>query len=179
MSVATRIRPISRAEYERMVGLGLIGSDERVELIAGQIVRKMPQNPSHSAALTYASEAIRALFRSVVVFRVQMPLSLNGDSQPEPDVLVVRGQIADYALRHPEPDDCLLAIEVADTTLGDDRRNKISMYLQAGVPEVWLVDIPHRRVLRYTLADPDVPEVYGENGALPTEPPIPVIDLLP
>ena len=176
MSLATRARPISRVEYDRMVETGELGPDDRVELIEGQIVPKMPQNAPHSASVRKITRLMYGLFSNETI-SVQAPLALSYDSEPEPDIFVSRGDEENYRRRHPGPEDTILVVEVADSSLLGDRRRKVPMYLAAGVPEVWLVDLPNRRVLRY-LGDPDAPEVYGEEDALPTEPPLPVAGLL-
>ncbi len=152
-----------------MVEFGLIRPEERVELLNGAIVRKMWQKPSHSTATTLVADALRAVFGAGASIRVQMPIALSLRSEPEPDVLVGRGSARDYARAHPTPGEALLIVEVADSSIVEDRRDKVPMYLAEGVPEVWLLDLPHRRLLRYRSEGDEllIPAVFAEGDALP------------
>ena len=178
ITLAPRVRPVSRTEYDRMVELGLIGPDERVELINGVIVQKMPQKPPHSGVTSYLGDLVRDYYGSGTSVRIQMPFALSERSEPEPDVLVVRGGQLDYLSRHPTPEDVVLAVEVADSTVLPDRRDKVPMYMAEGVAEAWLLEIPNRRLLRFTQDDPVVPQIFAEGDALPIGG-VTVGDLLP
>jgi Uma2 family endonuclease len=137
------VRRWTRDEYERMGETGIIGPEERVELVDGEIVRMTPQGGRHARAIQAAGEALRKVLRGAFDIRVQLPLALDPCSEPEPDISVVRGNWRDYT-SHPES--AVLVVEVADTTLGYDRRVKASLYARAGVPEYWIVNLSDNRI---------------------------------
>jgi Uma2 family endonuclease len=148
-----RIRPLRRVEYEFLVTEGLL-DDSRVELLCGALVEMTPQGPLHANVVRrLAEKLIRSLSAGVHV-RVQMPLALSDESEPEPDVAVVPA--GDYDRAHPTH--ALLVIEVAETSLQKDRGVKTALYATAGIAEFWLVDLTravvevHRRPVlgRYT-----------------------------
>ncbi len=157
MSVQTLARPAvpvplrrlwSRDEYHRAHALGLFEPGERLELIRGEIIEKMPQKPFHATALSLSLEALYDLARSApnVSVRCQLPISLPGSSEPEPDLAVVRGSARDYQSRHPEPEEILLIVEVSDTTLSFDRTDKANLYAEAGIVEYWVLNVTDRLV---------------------------------
>ncbi len=128
----------TREEYERMAELGLFPPDQRVELIEGVVYDVTPQNSLHSTGVRLAEEALRSAFGRGFDCRVQMPLVLDPDSEPEPDLAVVRGTPRDFRDAHPTT--AVLVVEVADTSLGFDRR-KAPVYARHGIPELWIVDL--------------------------------------
>ena len=133
-------RLFTRAEYERAAELGLFGSEERLELIGGEVFRKMtPQRSLHATGVTLAAEALRRAFPEGCVVRVQLPLVLGDASEPEPDVCLVKGQIRDHLAAHPST--ALLVVEVADTSFVFDRTMKASLYASARIPEYWIVNL--------------------------------------
>lgn len=133
----------TRAEYHRAGELGLFGPEERLELIAGEVIRKVsPQKSRHATTVSCVNEALRAVFASGWVVRVQLPLAIGDDSEPEPDVAVVRGAPRDYLDEHPTT--AALVVEVADSTLRFDRTTKAGLYASAGVPEYWVIDANDR-----------------------------------
>jgi Uma2 family endonuclease len=144
--LADRVRRLTRDEYEQPVGLGVF-HDERVELLRGYIVRMSPQKSRHAAAvqsLTHALVlALVAAGRASV--RVQLPLSVGDDSEPEPDLALVPP--GEYRDRH--PDTALLVVEVAETSLADDKL-KAEIYASGGIPEHWIVDTVHGLVEVHT-----------------------------
>jgi Uma2 family endonuclease len=128
-------------QYERMGEAGILTPDDRVELLEGWIVDKMTQHPPHAAAIDFVQDALRAVLPAEWRLRDQKPVRIN-DSLPEPDVAVVRGPRERYARRHPVPADVALVIEVADTTLDEDRHRKGSIYARARIPVYWIVNLP-------------------------------------
>jgi Uma2 family endonuclease len=135
----------TRAEYERMVELGLLAPDSHVQLIDGEILEMPPQGAPHSATIGVIYEALRTIFKEKPFHvRSQMPLLVSDYSEPEPDLAVVRGQIRDYMRAHPAATDVVLAVEIAGSTIDLDRRRKAKIYAQAGIPEYWIVAIQER-----------------------------------
>jgi Uma2 family endonuclease len=137
-------------EYERLVKIGFFGPSDRAELIDGWLVDKMPQNPRHAAAVGIANEAIQELLPEGWTTRSQLPVRLPGDNAPEPDVVVVPAPKQRYAGRHPSEKDVALVVEVADTSLDDDRRLKLPQYARAKLPVYWIVNLEDCRVEVYT-----------------------------
>ncbi|HWP00396.1 MAG TPA: Uma2 family endonuclease [Methylococcus sp.] len=124
-------------EYHRMGEAGIFSEDHRVELIEGEIIDMAPIGSRHAEAV---SRLARLFIReTALVVRVQDPICLPGESEPQPDLAVVANR--SYADAHPGPDDVLLLIEVADASIDYDRRVKIPLYARHGIPEVWLVDL--------------------------------------
>jgi len=152
-------RKFTREEYSRLVESGILGENERVELIEGDIIQMAPVNPEHVTETLGLYERIRRLFGKGYLVRIQSPLSL-GESEPEPDIAVVRGKLIDY--RHTHPTTAVLVIEVAHTSLQYDREVKTGVYAKANIPEYWIIDLEHRRleVYREPIESADAPFGY-------------------
>lgn len=131
-------------EYYRMAELGVIGEDERVELLEGVIVRRTPQNRPHARITSRLNGRLsEVLPRQEYSIRVQLPLSVSDDSEPEPDLAVVREEDERTSPRE-HPVSALLVIEIADSSLRKDRELKSRIYARAGVPEYVLVDVARK-----------------------------------
>jgi len=137
-SAAVDVRYTAR-EYFGLVEKGLLQAGDHVELLEGVIVAMSPQNPAHATATTMASRALSRALRGRGVVRVQLPLVLSKRSVPEPDVALVEGMPEDYLDEHPRS--ALLVIEVADSSLAQDRLSKSRIYAAAEIPEYWLVNL--------------------------------------
>ena len=151
------------AEFERAIDLGLFGPDEHLELIDGEILRKVTQNPPHATALLKTDRILDALFGDGYVVRPQLPLNFGDASgeRPEPDIAVVRGSLEDFTERHPQT--AVLVVEISDATLDYDRSVKVPLYAAAGIPEMWIINVPERllEVYRQPVALPDTPRGHG------------------
>ena len=134
-------RRLRRVEYDQLVELGMFAG-ERLELLDGLLVVREPQHSPHATAVLLVRRALEAAFGAGWTIRTQMPFALDDDSEPEPDVLVVTGQIRDYTAAHPKR--CALLVEVADSSLPFDRRKKAVLYARAGVADYWIVNLPDR-----------------------------------
>lgn len=146
-------------DYYRMAEAGILSEDDRVELIEGVVVMMAPINPPHGGTVDETAELLRARCGDRAYLRIQGPLRLDGFSEPVPDILLLQRRPGGYRDRHPTPDDVLLLVEVADTTLRYDRNVKAPLYASHGVPEVWLVNIRGQVVEVYR--DPS-PEGYRD-----------------
>ncbi|MDX1933530.1 MAG: Uma2 family endonuclease [Capsulimonadales bacterium] len=174
-------------EFFRLARLGIFAPEERLELIQGEILRIMPTDPPHSATVELVRAAMVAAFAGTdVTFKSENPLVLSENDAPQPDVLVLRGSIREYARRHPGPEDVLLLIEVANSTLLTDRRNKSRLYADAGVPEYWIVNLRDRCVDVFRHPHSDGWETglsFGESERIAPlsapDRPLAVADLLP
>ena len=153
MSIAMHEWPrrhrISVEHYYRMAEAGLFATDERVELICGEIVDMPPMGTRHAAQLSRLVDLLSAALGDRGMVRVQLPLRLDDASEPQPDIAVVLPRSDYYEQRHPGGADTLLAIEISDTTLEFDRDVKAPLYIQQGVPECWVLDIRTNRLLRF------------------------------
>ena len=128
----------TRNEYYRMDELGWFRG-QRTELIDGEVMVMSPQGPLH----TTSTERVRMVLENAlgvgVWVRSQMPVVVSSSSEPEPDVSVVSGSLADYTSAHPTT--ALLVVEVSDSTLSYDRHQKSSLYARAGIVDYWIVDL--------------------------------------
>lgn len=149
---------LSVPQYHSMIDAGILTEDDPVELLEGWLVTKMPKNPPHRLSTQLTREALAYLLPVGWYVDAQEPMTLS-DSEPEPDVMVVRGQRRDYAERHPGPGDLALVVEVADATLQRDRTIKKQLYSRAGIPTYWLIDLINRQLDVYT-----EPFVAGEQA---------------
>lgn len=158
------LRRWTREEYERLVEVGVLGEDDHVQLIEGEIVEMTPQNAPHMVAVHLVADALRSTFGPGFSIRVQGPLALGIDSEPEPDVAVVRGSFRDYRDRHPTT--AVLVVEVADSTWRFDRERKSRAYARAGIHEYWIVNLETRTLEVYR--DP-AGDRYGTERVLQPE----------
>jgi Uma2 family endonuclease len=131
-------RRLRRVEYERLVDAGLL-DDEPIELLDGLMVFREPQSTPHAAAIQLAHEALRAAFGPGWHVRAQLPVALDDDSEPEPDISVVPGSPRDYVGSHPARP--VLVLEAARRSLGHDRTVKAALYARARVPDYWIVNL--------------------------------------
>ncbi|MBN9518728.1 Uma2 family endonuclease [bacterium] len=145
---AASMRRFTVAQYDRMINDGIIDDTDRVELLEGYVVLKMPGNPEHDGAVQAVADAFYARRPAGWCYRVQLGVRL-ADSEPQPDFAVVRAPAGTYRQRHPEPADIGLLVEVANTSLVRDTQDKVRMYATAGVPEYWVIDVTNRLVIAY------------------------------
>lgn len=145
---ADKIRRVSRAEFERMVELGLFDEDERIELLDGVLVKKMsPQEVPHAQVIEWLSNALSRAIGKAFAVRTQLPFAAGKYALPEPDVTVVR---ADRPRMRQHPSEALLVVEVSNEPFRRDRSAKLDIYARAKVPEYWLVDVKQRCIEVYS-----------------------------
>lgn len=138
----------SAEDFHRMAEAGILGEDDRVELIRGEVVELSPVGKRHMAALKRLMNALFPLQQAKkALLQVQDPLRLFPDTEPQPDLALLAYRDDFYRERVPEAKDALLVVEVAETSLDHDLKVKLPLYAQAGVPEVWVVDLEGKRVL--------------------------------
>ena len=133
---------MSVERYHALTRAGAFTEHDSVELLDGVVTEKMSKNPPHRIATRRCDLALARIVPVGWHVQNQEPITLQ-NSEPEPDVSVVRGQLLDYAERHPQMGDVALVIEVADTTLVTDRF-KGQLYAQAGIPVYWIVNLSDR-----------------------------------
>src|SRR5216110_377428 len=136
VEVARRLFTVE--EYHRMGEAGILGEDERVELIEGEIVQMAPIGPRHVGSVINANRLFITRLGDRAVVSPQNPVVIQPRSEPQPDLLLLRPRAVSYSREHPTPEDVLLAVEVADTTVRFDRLVKARLYARAGLAEFWL-----------------------------------------
>ena len=137
---------ISVDEYERMGQAGIFADYARLELLEGEIYEMSPIGSLHAACVKYLSAQLNHLFNGKFIVSTQDPIRLNDFSEPQPDIALLRWRDDFYRHAHPTPDDVLLVIEVADSTVETDRSYKIPLYAQSGIAEAWLVNLPEEQI---------------------------------
>ena len=148
MPLGTRHR-FSVEEYYRMAETGVLKPDARVELLNGEIIDMSPIGPFHGGVVNYLIEVFTAARRGRWVTAVQNPVHLSDDSEPQPDLLLLKPSADFYRKRHPRPEDVCLLIEVSDTSLATDRDDKLPAYGRAGIAEVWIVNLNEETIEVY------------------------------
>jgi len=133
-------------EFHRMREAGILGEDDRVELVAGEVVEMAPIGSRHAACVNRLVSLLGRAPSGAFILSVQNPLRLHARTELQPDVALLRPRDDFYASALPAPQDVLVVIEVADTSADADRALKIPLYAKAGVPEAWIVDLPGQTV---------------------------------
>ena len=159
MNVATpssdvheRQRRITVNEYHRMIEAGILGEDEHVQLITGTMVAMTPQGRPHARIIQRLNRLLVRVVGDDLEVLTQLPLTLLDDSEPEPDLAVVRAEEAQSREHHPRT--ALLVIEVAGESLRLDRKSKAALYARAGIPEYWIVNLAESTVEVHREPDP-------------------------
>jgi Uma2 family endonuclease len=140
---------LSVQQYHDMIRPGILEEGMPVELLEGLLVRQMTKNPPHAVATRLTRTALDRLVPSGWFVDSQEPVTTD-DSEPEPDVSVVRGKIRDYVHRHPRPKDSAMIVEVADSSLRRDRTTKKRIYARARVPVYWIINLIDRQIEVYS-----------------------------
>ena len=145
MSTLARTRCFTVDEYHRMGEAGILTEDDRVELIAGEIIERTPVGPLHAATVARLHRLFVERLGPRAVVWGQNPVRLAAEgSEPQPDLALLRPRPDHYAGALPEGADVVLLVEVMDTSAAYDRRVKLPLYARAGIAEVWLVDLDAR-----------------------------------
>jgi Uma2 family endonuclease len=136
-------------QYHHMIAAGILTEDDHLELLEGLLVTQMPKNPAHRFTTQSLRETLTALLPAGYFVDDQEPITTL-DSEPEPDIAVIRGMRRDFLDRHPTPADIALVIEVSDSTLKQDRDVKQRIYAAGGIPVYWLINLPQQLLELYT-----------------------------
>ena len=158
MQIPLTVRRWRRTEFDRLVDLGVF-EGEPLELIDGQLVVAEPQGAHHASAIDKVDYAVRGLVPTGWFVRLQAPVSLDEESEPEPDLAVVPGRPGDYRESHPAHP--VLVVEVAESSLAFDRARKGSLYARAAIPEYWIVNLVDRILEVYRDPEPDTGAAFG------------------
>jgi Uma2 family endonuclease len=150
---------------------GILGPQVRCELIEGEIIDMSPIGSRHAGTVSHLSRLLNRAAGNSAVIAVQNPVILNDNSEPEPDIALLKPRADFYRNAHPNPEDILLIIEVADASLRYDRDIKIPLYARSGIPEVWLVDLQAGRLEIFRApAATEYAEVQAHDLAQPLAP---------
>ena len=157
---SVRTRRWSRLEYDRLIEEGVFQPGERLELLAGQLVVREPQGTPHATGIRLVTRALREAFADDRwIVDMQLPVALDEESEPEPDVTVTAGDPRDYLPSHPARP--TLVVEVAEASLALDRDEKGSLYARARVPEYWILNLRDRLLEVYHEPHPDASAPHG------------------
>ncbi len=130
---------MTRARYDAMVANGALEEDEPIELLDGLLIVREPEGGRHAVIVGRVRRALEAAFGQGCYVREDKPFALDDMSEPEPDVVVVRGPDSRYIDQHPSKQ--LLIVEVAESSLNRDRTFKARLYARAGVADYWIVNL--------------------------------------
>ncbi|MGG6295446.1 Uma2 family endonuclease [Leptolyngbya sp. AN02str] len=146
-------------EYHRMIAAGILTPRDRVELLDGHIIEMVPQEPPHASTTSSVGNDFVLLFAGKAWVRQQLPITITPNSEPEPDIAVVKLNDRRYRDRHPVSEEVYLLIEVADSSLTYDRDRKAQVYAKANIPEYWVIDVNQRQVLVFREPQEDTYQV--------------------
>jgi len=141
---------MSVENYHQMIQAGILKDGDPLELLQGWLVPKMQKSPRHIYVASQLEQYIRPRLPVGWSLFLQGPITLS-DSEPEPDLTVVRGGLRDFSDRHPEPSEIAIVIEVAHSTLEYDRGLKLQVYANAGIEQYWIVNLLNEQIESYTL----------------------------
>lgn len=147
--IGIRHRLLTVDDYHKMGEAGILGEDDRVELIEGELIDMAPIGSDHAGSVIGLNTVLGSALAGKALISPQNPLRLDLHSEPQPDITVLRLREDFYRTSHPRPEDVLVLIEVADTTIRYDRGVKIPLYARHGIPEVWLIDLQEKRLEIY------------------------------
>lgn len=145
-------RKFSADEYHRMVEVGILAEDDRVELIEGEIVAMAPVGDQHVNAVDRLTEVFVLAVAGKARVSVQNPVRLSPDSEPQPDLLIL---CRESFGRAGQPEDVLVLVEVSDSTGAYDRNVKLPLYARYGIPHVLNVDVPSTSITHFAEPDED------------------------
>ena len=147
MEIEVSKKLFSVDEYYHMAEVGILGPEDRVELIDGEIIKMCPIGNRHLGCVNRATETFVGAFRGRVVVSVQNPLRLTNYTEPQPDIVLLKPRKDHYGAKKPMAEDALLVVEVSDTTFRYDHEVKLKRYARAGIPEVWIEDLERDTLL--------------------------------
>lgn len=144
-----KLRQITVEEYDAMIENGVFDEDDKVELLNGAIVEKMPKGSKHSAATNKIARLFFRVFDELAAVRIQDPIILDDYSEPEPDIILAILRADDYKDAHPRPEEIYLILEVSDSTLGYDRNTKGEAYARAGIRQYIVLNVAEKTLEDY------------------------------
>jgi len=158
---AFTLKRFTLAEYHRLLELGFLNEDDRVELIHGQIVEMTAKGTAHEVCITRLIRELLKLVGDRATLRSQSPLILPSDNEPEPDFTIVQNRADDYLSSHPNPADVLLVIEISDSSLSYDQEVKLPLYAGAGISDYWIFNLVENHLEVYSEPYQDLQGKFG------------------
>ena len=146
----SRIKRFTAEQYNRLTEIGAFTNEDKMELLQGYLVSKERLSPLSATVLSLLEDEMHKRLPESLWLRDQSPIYLTGDNVPEPDLAIVKGPIRRYAKHHPYPSDIALLVEMAETTLDQDRGIKLKMYARDRIPECWIINLVDNVVEVYT-----------------------------
>jgi Uma2 family endonuclease len=141
-------------QYHKMSEVGILTEEDRVEFIKGEIVEMSPIGLKYAATVNRLNQIFHRKLSDRVLVSIQNPIQLNNNSEPQPDVALLKSRADFYETKTPEVNDIFAIVEVADTTIIYDRNIKIPLYAEHGIAEAWLVDVNDRSLTIYRQPTP-------------------------
>lgn len=148
MSVQVSKRLITVEEYHKMGEIGIL-KEKGLELINGEIIEMSPKGSKHSKIVKKLNKLLAQILGDEVIISIQDPIIAGNFSEPEPDVAILKYRDDFYGEEHPHGEDVLLVIEIGDTSIAYDRKVKLPIYAESGVPECWLIDLNKKEIYTY------------------------------
>lgn len=146
MTIQTKRHLITVERYDQMITAGVLHEDEHLELLGGEIIEMSPIGIPHAVCVNRLNKLFNRSLAEEIIVSVQNPIRLDMFSEPEPDIALLQPRQDFYAGGHPEPEDIMLLVEVAETSLEYDREQKLPRYAQAGIAEVWIVNLFEQQI---------------------------------
>jgi Uma2 family endonuclease len=153
--LSVRKHRLNVADFHKMGEAGIFTEDARVELIEGELFDMPPIGSGHASVVMIFIHLLTRAVGDLAIVGAQTPIVLGEESEPQPDILLLKPRDDFYASSHPTPEDVLLLIEVADSSTYYDRSIKVPLYARYGIAEAWLIDLPHRRLEVYRTPKPE------------------------
>jgi Uma2 family endonuclease len=163
------IRKWTVKEYHKLGEMRFFHPEERVELLSGNIITISAKGTANTSATRRTANVLRDILENQVDVYYKSPIALDDNSEPEPDIALVRIDLFDYATHHPTPSEVYLIIEVADSSLTFDREIKAKAYARSGIADYWVLNVNNRQlhVFREPAVDGYQSElILGENGSI-------------
>lgn len=146
MAIKLARRLIGVDEYHKMIEIGILTEKDRVELINGEILIMSPIGSEHTACVKRINMVFNKTFGDKAIIGIQDPVTIRPNSEPEPDISVLKLKKDFYADKHPSPNDVIFLVEVADSTLSFDKEIKLEIYAEGGIPEYWVVNLKKKMI---------------------------------
>jgi Uma2 family endonuclease len=148
-------------DYHRLIKLGFLTENDRVELIRGELMQMVAKGTPHTVCNTSLVYEVTMLLQRRAIVRGQEPIILPPDSEPEPDLVIARNRADRYLSNHPSPADILLVVEVSDSTLKYDQEAKLSLYAESGIADYWIFNLVANCLEVYTQPYQDLQGKFG------------------
>lgn len=148
-------------DYHRLIELGFLTENDRVELIHGELMQMVAKGTPHTVCNTSLVYEVTMLLQRRAIVRGQEPITLPPNSEPEPDLVIARNRSDRYLSGHPSPDDILLVVEVADSTLQYDQEVKLPLYAESGISDYWIFNLVASCLEVYTQPYQDLQGNFG------------------